>query len=227
MRLFCRSPTNSRPCESIAMVWGMSSSPGPDPFLPQVLIKVPPLANLTIRALVFPPCPSATKMSPFGAVTTADGALNSSLALPGAPALPSVSRTLPSGLNLNTWWPLPPRPRPSTTQTLPSRSIWVPCGNRSKPAPKLLSSLPDGSNLSTGSRFEPPQPNGWVMSTRDGGRASPQRSATHTLVPSRSIATALVEPQARPCGSVPQFSIERYGFGNELVGCAVCARARP
>ncbi len=55
-----------------------------------------------MRALVFPPWPSATKMSPFGAVTTADGALNSSVPLPGVPALPSVNSSLPSGLNLNT-----------------------------------------------------------------------------------------------------------------------------
>src|SRR5689334_11251331 len=40
--------------------------------------------------------------SPFGAVTTADGALNSSLPLPGVPGLPSRMSTLPSGLNLNT-----------------------------------------------------------------------------------------------------------------------------
>ena len=60
---------------------------------------------------------------------------------------------------------------------------------------------------------------------RDGGRDSPQRSPTQTLVPSGSMATALVEPQVRPCGNVPQFSIERYGFGSELVGALVCAKA--
>src|ERR1044072_4437243 len=76
-------------------------------------------------------------MSPFGAVTTADGALNSSVPLPGVPALPRVISSLPSGLNLKTWWPLPLRPRPSVTHTLPSRSTCRPCGNRIRPEPKL------------------------------------------------------------------------------------------
>ena len=80
----------------------MSSSSEADPFLPQVLMNVPSFPNLTMRALVLPPWPSATKISPFGAVTTADGALNSSLPLPGVPGLPSRISTLPSGLNLNT-----------------------------------------------------------------------------------------------------------------------------
>ena len=55
----------------------MSNSPGPVPFLPQVLMNLPSFVNFTMRALVLPPWPSATKMSPFGAITTADGALNS------------------------------------------------------------------------------------------------------------------------------------------------------
>ena len=85
----------------------------------------------------------------------------------------------------------------------------MPCGNSISPAPKLFKSLPEASNLRIGSSFEPSQPNGTAGSTCDGGRDSPHRSATQTLVPSGSIATALVEPQARPAGSVPQFSIER------------------
>src|SRR5262249_30518974 len=52
----------------------------------------------------------------------------------------------------------------------------------------------------------------------EGGRASPQRSPTHTLVPSGSMPTALVDPQVRPSGSWPQFSMERYGLGRALVG---------
>src|SRR5947207_833049 len=67
-----------------------------------VLMNLPSLSNFTMRALVLPPWPSATKISPFGAVTTADGALNSSAPLPGCPALPSASSNFPSGLNLNT-----------------------------------------------------------------------------------------------------------------------------
>ncbi len=85
----------------------------------------------------------------------------------------------------------------------------MPCGNSINSAPKLFKSLPEESNLRIGSSFEPSQPNGTAGLTCDGGRDSPHRSATQTLVPSGSIATALVEPQARPAGSVPQFSIER------------------
>src|SRR6516164_7415372 len=49
MRLLERSATNSRPCESMASRCGTLNSPGPDPFLPQVLSKLPSLANLTMR----------------------------------------------------------------------------------------------------------------------------------------------------------------------------------
>src|SRR6185437_16066778 len=47
---------------------------------------------------------------------------------------------------------------------------------------------------------------------------APHRSATHTLLPSRSMATALVEPQVRPGGSFAQPSIVRYGLGRLLFG---------
>ncbi len=141
-------------------------------------MNLPSLSNLTMRALVCPPCPSATKMSPFGAVTTADGALNSSGRAAGLrPALPSTSSTLPSGLNLNTWWPLPPRPSPSVTQTLPARSTCRPCGNSSKPAPKLFSSLPDVSNLRIGSSVEPPHANADAFGFDARGRRELRRSA--------------------------------------------------
>src|ERR1700704_1732676 len=172
-------------------------------------MNLPSLPNFTTRALVLPPCPSATKLSQFGAVTRADGALNSSGPLPGVFGLPRVSSTLPSGVNLNTWWPLPPRPRPSATQTLPSPSTWMPCGNSSSPAPKLFSSFPDESNFRIGSSLEPSQPNGCAGATREGGRDSPHRSPTQTLVPSGSMATALVDPHVLPSGSGPQFSMER------------------
>src|SRR5258708_834627 len=128
----------------------MSSSPGPEPFLPQNLMNLPSLVNFTIRALVLPPCPSATKMSPFGATRTADGALNSSGPLPATPALPSVINTRPSGLNLKTWWPFPSLPSPSVTQTLPSLSTCRPCGNSSSPAPNDFNRLHDESNLTIG-----------------------------------------------------------------------------
>jgi hypothetical protein len=76
MRLLRRSPTNSRPVESIAIACGPSKSPCALPSLLQVLMNLPVLSSFTTRALVFSPWPSATKMSPFGAVTTSEGALN-------------------------------------------------------------------------------------------------------------------------------------------------------
>ena len=53
-----------------------------------------------MRALVLPPWPSATKMSPFGAVTTADGALNSSGPLPGVSGLAERHQHLAVGAEL-------------------------------------------------------------------------------------------------------------------------------
>src|SRR5215475_643076 len=197
MRLLLRSPTKRCPRESIASACGVSNSPGAVPFLPQVLMNLPSLVNLTMRALVLPPCPSPTKTSPLGATRTDDGALNVSGASPGVPALPSVSRTLPS------------LPWASVAQTLPSRSTKIPCGNTNIPAPKLFTRFPEASNLSTGSRFEPPQ------------ELAPQRSATQTLAPSGSIHTPAVEPHVRPGGIFAQFSTERYGSGSELVGVAI------
>src|SRR5262245_46858130 len=188
-------------------------------------MNLPFLSNLTMRALVFRPCPSATKMSPFGATSTADGALNSSGPSPATPGLPSVISTLPSGLNLNTWWPLPSLPRPSVTHTLPARSTCRPCGNSSSPSPKAFTSLPDASNLRIGGRFEPSHANGVPGFISEGGANAPQRSATQTLLPSGSMSTPLVEPQFRPVGSFAQFSIAWYGLGAELVGALICARA--
>src|SRR5262249_59078151 len=95
------------------------------------------------------------------------------------------------------------------THTLPCRSTEIPCGNTNIPAPKLFTSLPEASNLSTGSRVEPRQ------------ELAPQRSATQTLAPSGSIQTPAVEPQVLPCGIFAQFSTERDGLGGELVGAAI------
>src|SRR5215468_8356274 len=148
-------------------------------------------------------------MSPFGATTTADGALNSSGPSPATPALPNISSTFPSGLNLNTWWPVPSLPNPSVTHTLPSRSTVSPCGKSRRPPPKLFTSVPEASNLRIGGRFEPSQANGVPGFISEGGANAPQRSATHTLVPSGSIPTPLVEPQLRPSGSFAQFSTDR------------------
>ena len=75
-------------------------------------------------------------MSPLGAVTMSFGSVSASGGAPATPALPSRISTLPSGLNLITWWPtvagvvLGGCPRAacgrlsfaSVTQMLPSRS---------------------------------------------------------------------------------------------------------
>src|SRR6202011_3638049 len=106
---------------------------------------------------------------------------------PATPALPNVSRTFPSGLNLKTCWPFPSRPCPSVTHTLPSGSTQMPCGNTNIPAPKLVKSLPEGSNLRMAASVLPAQ----VL--------APHRSATQIL-PARSTSTALVDPHVRPSG---------------------------
>ena len=61
---------------------------------------------------------------------------------------------------------------------------------RSVRAPKCATTLPFASNLITGSSVELPQ------------LFAPQRSAIQMLLPSRSIATALVDPHVRPAGSL-------------------------
>src|ERR1700728_607090 len=202
MRLLARSPTNSRPWESNASACGTSNWPGPDPCPPHCLMNFPSLVNFTTRALpVFGECPSETKISPFGAIATSLGSLKVSGPSPATPALPRVIRTFPSGLNLKTWNPLPPFAWPSVTQILPSLSTQMPCGKRNIPSPKLLTSFPEASNFRIGGSFFPSQ----VF--------APQRSATQTLLPSRSISTALVDPHVRPSGSLAQFSTVTYGLG--------------
>src|SRR5258707_13339453 len=119
MRSFERSATNSRPLKSMARACGTSNSPCPLPALPQALMNFPSFENFTMRAFVFSPCPSATKMSQLGATRTSDGPLKVSGPSPATPGLPSVISTFPSELNLMTVWPLPLPPLPSVTQTLP------------------------------------------------------------------------------------------------------------
>src|SRR5262245_31732026 len=145
-------------------------------------------------------------MSPLGAVTTEDGALNSSLPAPTTPALPSRSRILPSGLNLRTCCPLGPRWSPSVTHTLPSRSTCSPCGNTSNSSPKLFTSLPEASNLRMGASFDPSQLNGTPSLICDSGMnpCALHRSITHTLCPSGSTSTPEVDPHMRPSGSLAQ-----------------------
>src|SRR5882672_3651964 len=130
-------------------------------------------------------------MSPLGAVITADGRLNVSIESPATPGLPSVNNTFPSRLNLTTTWPLPPAPEASATQTFPSRSTCIPCGNTNRPAPNARTKFPVGSNCTTGGSDDSAQ------------ELSPQRSNTHTL-PLRSTSSVLVDPQARPSGIFAQ-----------------------
>ena len=193
IRLFPRSATNNRPWESMAMACNSANSPGPDPFFPQALRNLPSLDNFTIRAFESPPCPSATKMVPLGATTTAEGRLKVSSPAPATPALPSASRTFPSGLNLKTCWPLPSLPWPSVAHTFPSLSTEKPCGKINIPAPKLFTSLPEESNLRMGASFEPAHV------------SPPHRSKAQTLPP-RSTATPMTAPNFLPWGSFAQFS---------------------
>src|ERR1700730_4894553 len=140
-------------------------------------------------------------MSPFGATATAEGRLKVSGPFPGIPALPSVIKIFPSGLNLKTWWPFPclpasslvaPPPTPSVTQTFPSLSTKRPWGYTNIPAPKFFRSLPDDSNSSNGASSEPAQ----VF--------PPHRSYVHML-PSGLIATPDVDPHFLPSGNCAQF----------------------
>ncbi len=127
-----------------------------------------------------------------------------------------VSNIFPAGLNLTTWWPLPFLPSASATQTLPSLSIVMPCGKTNIPAPKLASSLPAGSKCRIGASFESAQLD------------EPQRSKTQTLLPSRSTATAVVPPHARPGGSWPNEAPGPNGLGRSVLGgVPPCAHARP
>src|SRR6266849_1662299 len=97
---------------------------------------------------------------------------------------------------------------------LPSLSTVIPWGNRNMPAPKPLSSLPEGSNSRMGARFEPAQ----VL--------APHLSATHIL-PWRSTDTPAVDPQGLPSGSFAQFSMVRYGLGREFGTASPWASALP
>src|SRR4030095_9745608 len=98
-------------------------------------------------------------------------------------------------------------------------STWMPCGLTNIPAPKLATSLPDGSNLSRGATFDEAQASPWL--------APPQRSNTQTLRPSRSISIAAVDPIVRPSGSLKWFATTWYGFGWELLPWAVSGTFGP
>src|SRR6476619_5563673 len=86
-----------------------------------------------------------------------------------------------------------------------------------RPPPKLVTVLPDGSNLRTGSRFEPAHDTRPLVCQLK----LPHRSIAQTDRPSRSIATAPADPHVLPGGSVPQFRTVSYGLGSSLGG-VVC-----
>src|SRR5215207_5996191 len=89
------------------------------------------------------------------------------------------------------------------------------------PAPKLLRRLPSASNLRIGGSFDPAQLS-YVNGETPGGvfGFAPQRSATHSVCPSRSTATAFNAPHFRPSGSLPHGAMVLYGLGSSFVGCA-------
>ena len=72
------------------------------PVVPQILRNLPLLLNFTILLLPPEPWPSATKMSPLGAMSTSEGPLNSYLPSPAIPFFPKLISSFPLELNLCT-----------------------------------------------------------------------------------------------------------------------------
>ena len=199
-RLFQRSATNRRPLLSMASACGTSNWFGAKPWLPHCLRNLPSGPNFMMRALPRPASwPSPTKMLPLDATSTAFGSLNSLVPAPATPAVPSVSSSLPSGLNLKTWPPLPLATRASVIQILSLASMKKPCGKLNIPPPKARRRLPCESNSMIGSSVLVAQ------------LLAPQRSATQ-IWPLLSVATALVEPITRPSGSFRKPASARYGL---------------
>ena len=64
----------------------------------------------------------------------------------------------------------------------------MPCGNRNRPSPKLLTSFPEASNFITTGSFEPAQ------------LFAPHRSAIQIERPSMSGSTVLIDPQSAAFG---------------------------
>src|SRR5438067_3116049 len=88
----------------------------------------------------------------------------------------------------------------------------MPWGNANMPAPKLATSRPDELNFSSGATVDPSHV------------APPQRSNTHTDLPSRSMSMPDAAPSFRPFGSWPNGS-SLYGFGSLLDGSAPTSAA--
>src|SRR3954470_15802272 len=100
----------------------------------------------------------------------------------------------------------------------------MPCGKISIPAPKLAVSVPFESNSRIVGRLET------SPVARFRHVFAPQRSATQIDRPSRSMSTALVDPQVRPSGIFAHPSIVRYGLPcaarNAAVDTAAMAEAK-
>src|SRR5271166_421987 len=88
----------------------------------------------------------------------------------------------------------------------------MPCGKTNIPAPKLLISLPLGSNSSTAGRSELRQ-------------LPPHRSKAQMLRPSRSGVTAITPPHWRPSGNWPNLTPAAWGLGKSIDGTAAFSAA--
>jgi len=76
------------------------------------------------------------------------------------------------------------------------------------PAPKLFRRLPAASNFITGASFDPAQLS-YATGETPGGTSgfAPQRSATHTDMPSLSMATPFNAPHFRPSAGLPHGAV--------------------
>src|SRR5215467_6971494 len=203
-------------------------------------MKRPSLENLTTRALLeaLPPWPSETKISPLAAIATPVGRSKVSEPLPPTPILPSIINTLPFWSSLRTSCPrtTPAALRagmPSTvclslislTHRLPSLSTVNPCGFANTP-PRLLSSLPEGSNCKIGGLVSP-RPTHVAML---GGTVLKQRWKTQIL-PSLWTCTRMTLPQRPPfmlSGRVGQPSTgDREGATQSAWGIETTGLAQP
>ena len=170
------------------------------------------------------PCASATKMLPSGAMCTSLGCVKWVGGSPATPAVPRVSSTSPSGLNLMTVCPRPEavglsprsaRLTASATQTLPSLSTSMPCGQWMSPPPKARTTLPFASSLTIGSRSD------------SAHELTPQRSPAQMCTPSMSTLPAPHRSPGATVGSVPQSRMVSYGFDPSLIGSTAACSGGP
>ena len=176
----------------------MSNSPGAVPCLPQVLMNFPSLENFTMRALVSPPWPSRDEDVAVRRDVDVGRPLKVSGPSPATPGLPSVIRTLPSGLNLKTVWPLPSLPM------LVGHPHVALAGRRGARAGQMNIRRRSSSRACRTHRTSGSAP-GWSRRSRwrRSGRR-PRCSCRRDRCP-----TPIVDPHLRPSGSFAQFSSMR------------------